>query len=142
MKKILLIITILCLCGCGKKVENKTMDIILNGNPTTGYEWVCKVGNESIIKIKSNDYISNKDNGLAGVGGVYKFTLEGLKEGVSQFNCEYKRSWENEDAYYTSNYNIKVDENKELSIINRSGNYEDEIDVNNIVPYGTSKTSD
>lgn len=142
MKKIvLLIITILCLCGCEKE-EDKTMIITLKGNPTTGFEWVCNVEDESIIKLVSNEYIPNKvEEGIAGAGGVYKITLEGLKEGISGLNCEYERSWE-EEPIYGSNYNIKVDENKDLTIINRSGSYKDEIDINKVEPILSSNDND
>mgnify|MGYP003291685433 CR=1 FL=1 len=115
-KKLLLFLTVFVLLltvGCGK--DTKTLVIELEGNPTTGYQWAVAEGTGmELIDIKE-EYIQNEhEEGMAGVGGVYKYTITGLKPGTASVTFLYKRAWEETEEDKKVVYTITVDE--ELNI--------------------------
>lgn len=116
-KKILLVLTafvLLLTVGC-KNGKQKEIVIELEGNPTTGYEWIIAENtNVDITEIKS-EYIPDKhDDEVVGVGGVYKFTVKGLQEGEADVKFVYKRAWEENPDDKTVVYHFTVD--SELNI--------------------------
>ena len=92
-----------------KVEDNKEFNIVLEGNPTTGYSWSMQ--NVEALKISniiqplnlneynnSDDYIQDAhEPGLCGVGGkwVFKFKVNNAagKE-LPKLLFEYKRPWE------------------------------------------------
>jgi len=42
----------------------------LNGNPTTGYSWHCIIGDESILKLTSDNYLADSNDSGRWVSGV------------------------------------------------------------------------
>lgn len=108
MKKYLLLVAgIIILTGCDSKKEFK---FELEGNPTTGYEWTCKIGDSSIVKEKTSKYKAD-DTDSVGSGGTYTFIYEGLKEGKTTVSCEYERSFEKNSTEKTKKYELSVDKN-------------------------------
>lgn len=111
MKKYLTILLgILLLTGCNSKKE---LEIKLEGNPTTGYEWKCDIVDKSIVKEERAKYKPDSTE-LMGSGGVYTFVYTGLKEGKTKIICEYARSFEKNSTEKTKEYKIEVD--KKLNI--------------------------
>ncbi len=118
-RKILILLIALCcfgFVGCSNKEKlANTMTVILEGNPTTGYEWTAIVKDKDIVKITKSEYTPDENaENLVGVGGKYTFEFEALKEGKTTITFEYKRSWETENPLYKTTYNITVD--KDLNI--------------------------
>lgn len=106
MKKILLMaFGILLLTGCS---SDKKLEIKLDGNPTTGYEWTCEIEDDKIIKEISSDYESGNDN-VEGASGTYTFVYEGIKEGTTTLTCNYARSFEENSTEDSKEYKITVD---------------------------------
>lgn len=65
------------------------------GNPTTGYQWVAQ---ETEGLTVSEEYKHNDaPEGMAGVGGVYTWTITSDTPGAYYFTAYYQRSWEPED---------------------------------------------
>lgn len=79
--------------------------VILEGNPTTGYEWTAETSDPEITDILTLDYIPNDaDADAVGVGGVYigSVATSGKKTGSCVVTFTYARSWEEEaDKVYT-----------------------------------------
>jgi len=118
MKKIIICLLSLSLLlfGCGK--DNGTIEVSLNGNPTTGYAWSYQIDDTSILSCLSDKYIANnQDSDAVGVGGIYKYIFEGQKEGTTTITFKYARSWEDEPVRIKK-YIMKVDSDKKVTIIN------------------------
>lgn len=79
--------------------------VILEGNPTTGYEWTAETSDPEITDTLTLDYIPNDaDADAVGVGGVYigSVATSGKKTGSCVVTFTYARSWEEEaDKVYT-----------------------------------------
>lgn len=92
----------------------KTLEIDLESNPTTGYQWQYDINEDGIIKEVSKNY--KKDDvpeGITGSGGTDIWTFEGVKEGSTEVIFKYLRPWEGE-AIKTKIFVFTVD--KELKI--------------------------
>ncbi len=72
--------------------------IVLESNPTTGYQWEANFDN-SLLKLVKSDYKQAEAKPeMVGVGGKEHFTFQGLKQGNAKVTMVYKRSWEQESA--------------------------------------------
>jgi predicted secreted protein len=96
------------------EIGKKIVEIDLESNPTTGYEWKYDIDNEGIIKQVSKVYKQDEaEKGILGSGGKDIWTFEGIKEGSTQVTFKYLRSWEGE-VVKTKTFIFTVD--KELGI--------------------------
>jgi len=97
------------------KDDSKTVEINLEGNPTTGYTWEYNIDVDGIIKEDSNQYKpKHATSGLVGSGGTYTWKFSSLKEGTAEITFKYLRPWEKEITK-TKTYSCTV--NKDLKII-------------------------
>lgn len=74
------------------------LEITLEGNPTTGYEWTGMVVAGSAVSMTEQDwtYVSDDETGtLAGAGGTYHVILHPEHAGRAIVAFSYARSWEN-----------------------------------------------
>lgn len=110
MKKIISVVSFfliaLCLLSCQSQkdindfcsVKGKTLNVTLQGNPTTGYTWTYKNSDEFSLKSAKTEYKADTNKkGFAGSGGVYNFVFKGQKgesERKVTLTFEYARSWE------------------------------------------------
>ncbi len=112
---VVLVITLLIilLCSCksiaeltfddkGKSFELEKGDRInikLESNPTTGYEWI--LGEEtdtSVVSLFDSKFVqTEKEEELVGVGGYEIFTFKAENSGQTEIILTYKRSWEEEE---------------------------------------------
>ena len=72
--------------------------IVLESNPTTGYEWEANYDNNLLKLVKSDYQQGEAKQGMVGAGGKQYFTFEGLKKGDAQVTLVYKRSFEQGSA--------------------------------------------
>lgn len=74
------------------------LDFTIEGNPTTGYQWVLLNEDDSFTLV-SGDYKQNAaPEMMVGVGGNYKFVIDFKAEGEHQLDFAYQRSWAPEDG--------------------------------------------
>ena len=94
-----------------QKQEQKTVVIELEGNPTTGYTWVCAISPEGVAVEISKEYIPKENNeNLVGSGGTFFFTFEAIAEGTAVLTFSYLRTWEEGvPAIKTETYKAVVD---------------------------------
>ena len=85
----------------------------VEGNPTTGYEWVLAEGSEKLDV--SIDYIEPVTE-LVGAGGIYRITVKGLRPGNAAIKLEYKRSWE-AFPIETMTYNFFVENDLGVTLV-------------------------
>jgi inhibitor of cysteine peptidase len=73
--------------------KGETLVISIDGNPTTGYNWVVDSVDQIILQSAGDpDYKS--DSMLVGSGGTFKFTFTALNPGTTTLKLKYWRSFE------------------------------------------------
>lgn len=74
------------------------IEITLEGNPTTGYEWdVVSFSTNSLQPIGAGQYRPAEQSAgrpRAGAGGQFLFKFKAVKPGESNVKMVYRRSWE------------------------------------------------
>ncbi len=80
----------------GKTVElhaSQFIDIALNGNPTTGYNWYTASKFSPVLKkISGPGFKSGSER--VGAGGKVTYRFKAVNIGSTLLKMEYKRSWE------------------------------------------------
>lgn len=75
---------------------SRKAEIVLEGNPTTGYTWTVYPDNSGVYEVVSEKFEPfSTAEGMVGVGGHYIAELKSLKEGTGTVALEYARGWEN-----------------------------------------------
>lgn len=89
--------------------------VILEENPTTGYQW--NVSHTDGLNITADSYIPSNP-GLPGSGGVHVWSVKATCDGYQAFNAVYGRTWENTTAgdYLLNVQVLKPDVNPASSI--------------------------
>ncbi|PKM46817.1 MAG: hypothetical protein CVV03_04935 [Firmicutes bacterium HGW-Firmicutes-8] len=94
----------------GKEItvyNGHTMELVLPGNPTTGYTWrYVYEPDKNLIIETSTSYESETD--LLGAGGNNHWTFSFLRTGSAALALEYCRPWENNSAIKTFNLKINI----------------------------------
>ncbi len=85
----------------GRLVTLDKRDVLvvrLEGNPTTGYEWILTdTFNQEIIEPRGEpEFVSEGDDGIVGAGGTYVFRFKALSSGTTTLEFVYERLWEGE----------------------------------------------
>lgn len=72
------------------------LEVSLEGNPTTGYNWSVEPQAESILKqVGEIEFIqSQKNQSLVGAGGTILIHFEAVKSGKTSLKLIYHRPWE------------------------------------------------
>ena len=83
-----------------------TLEIQLDGNPTTGYGWEI-IPDESGVLTVTGDPTYTADSELIGSGGTYLFSLTADEAGEADVNLVYSRSWE-ADVAPASSFTLHV----------------------------------
>jgi inhibitor of cysteine peptidase len=89
---------------------NDTFDVVLKGNPTTGYGWNVHLSAEDAVileQVGEPGYVS--DSGLIGAGGTYTFTFRALAAGEATLALYYSRPWESVPALKIFSVTVQVD---------------------------------
>lgn len=71
-----------------------TVQIVLAGNPTTGYQWQLTAGDASIIR-QVGEATFQPDTDAIGAGGKEILRFEADSPGTTILKLEYRRPWEN-----------------------------------------------
>ncbi len=73
-----------------------TLEVVLQGNPTTGYEWTTASVDSSILAPTDSKFTPESD--ATGAGGEYVFKYVGNSVGTTPLRLVYQRSWEGRPA--------------------------------------------
>jgi inhibitor of cysteine peptidase len=81
----------------------RSIRVVLESNPTTGYTWRIKNFDLDVLQITNNVYLSNTpqvDDGppWEGVGGKDAWTFQAIGAGTTQIELLYSRSWIEDDS--------------------------------------------
>ncbi|MBN1630348.1 MAG: protease inhibitor I42 family protein [Thermoleophilia bacterium] len=88
----------------------ETIEVILKGNPTTGYAWTVVLPPDSaaiLEQVGEPEYVADSD--AIGAGGTYTFTFRGLAAGEVALKLEYARSFETEPPLETFSVTVQVE---------------------------------
>lgn len=80
----------------GQTVELRTgdqLEIILDGNPTTGYTWEQTEGDGAVVKLAGEPSYTSEST-LVGAGGTYVFRFAAAAPGQTTLTLIYHRSFE------------------------------------------------
>ena len=72
--------------------KGASVQAVLPGNPTTGYEWTLTETDPARLPLADSSYARNSD--LIGAGGAYQFRFSAQNTGDVKLRLAYKRSWE------------------------------------------------
>jgi len=72
-----------------------TMDVVLDGNPTTGFSWETAAIDASVLKQLGEPGFEPYTN-LIGSGGKFTFRFEAVSSGQTLLRLVYHRPWETE----------------------------------------------
>jgi len=86
------------------------VNLTLNSNPTTGYEWsYINTPDKNILNELEHTFISSaKEPNIAGAGGYDIWKYEAIKPGKTTISMKYSRSWENNPAVKTFLLNVVI----------------------------------
>ena len=82
------------------KTDKNILEIRIQSNPTTGYQWSWQDDSEGKILSNERDEFlppsefNERGERLAGAGGIHIFKFNGLAQGTSILTFTYRRSWE------------------------------------------------
>jgi inhibitor of cysteine peptidase len=85
------------------------LEIVLEGNPTTGYIWELLAGDNKILP-PQGDYKYKTSRKLVGSGGKFFFSFRGIAAGKTKLQFIYRRPFEKNIApikTFTINVTIK-----------------------------------
>lgn len=89
------------------------MEIVLKGNPTTGYSWDVISFNTNVLQqIGTVEYRQSEEFGgkhRVGVGGKFMFRFKAVNFGQGQIKLIYRRPWETtaSDKIYSVVFEIR-----------------------------------
>jgi len=79
----------------GMRLELKTgeeVELVLPGNPTTGYEWVVTEAPSNLQQVDETEFVAESD--LIGAGGEFHFRFRATDPGTAQLILTYERPFE------------------------------------------------
>lgn len=89
-----------------------TIEVVIAGNPTTGYDWTAVQGDASAALLEQvGDPVyaaESSDENLVGGGGTYTFTFKALKSGEASLDLAYARDWEDVDPIQTFSVTVTI----------------------------------
>ena len=96
--------------------EELSLTLDIEGNPTTGYQWMLNTDDGKLDESITVSEPSYKQNAapemMVGVGGYYKFNIDFSKDGEFDLEFMYCRSWDLTDNPVYMTLSVKVEGNK------------------------------
>lgn len=136
MKRIKLLSVILLMLimitGCNKEQKGNMMKLELNCDAENGYVWQTTVLNSNVIKSVGDEFLYKGQDNVTETKQIIRF--KALESGTAEIEIKYiNTSKEDKEKDYLIKYLIEVDNNLNIKILSKTGNfYEDEIITPNI----------
>jgi inhibitor of cysteine peptidase len=119
----LLVLSVLVFAGCGTVGDisldegddgsritleaGQTVDIRLEGNPTTGFTWEVAEVDDAILR-QIGEIEFDPFSGLIGSAGIQTLRFEAVGSGQMTLKLAYHRPWETEPSLDTFNIHVTV----------------------------------
>lgn len=101
-----------------KLLEGKSFSIILNTNPTTGFDWKFEYKGEGLLNNYMNEQ-STPPRGITGSGFQRAYFFKAERPGDCDIVFSYKRDWEGGDTSTIMTYSFKIDANLNIKFVSR-----------------------
>jgi inhibitor of cysteine peptidase len=85
-----------------------TIEVTLEGNPTTGFRWELVDSDPTVITTEGEAVYETQDAELVGAGGAWTWTLVAQQPGECVVQFGYHRSWEDEQPEATFSFTANV----------------------------------
>ncbi len=82
--------------------------VVLEGNPTTGYEWSNTLTYEFATLEEIGESEFRPESNLAGAGGIVLFRYEAVRVGPQAFRFAYQRPWESVEPLELVEFSVDV----------------------------------
>jgi len=82
--------------------------VVLEGNPTTGYEWSNTLTYEFATLRETAEVEFRPDSSLMGAGGLFLFRYEAFRVGPQAFRFTYQRPWESTEPLHVLEFSADV----------------------------------
>ena len=90
-----------------------TIQVVIPGNPTTGYEWTAVLADKDaafIQQVGEPQYAANNtDDNLVGAGGVFTLTFKAVAKGQAVLKLAYARSFESVQPAQTFTATLNIE---------------------------------
>jgi inhibitor of cysteine peptidase len=84
----------------GQEIEieqNDTLLIVLEANPSTGFQWEVMEIDSPILELTDDTYHADSDSAMGvGAAGTQRLTFEPVESGHTRVDLAYRRPWETE----------------------------------------------
>jgi predicted secreted protein len=74
------------------------IDIALDSNPSTGFQWAIDKSDDNLLTLKASDYAGNGSSNLVGSGGTQTFKFVAKSAGSINLQLKYWRSFEGDKS--------------------------------------------
>jgi inhibitor of cysteine peptidase len=85
-----------------------TFDVVLEGNPTTGFGWIVESGDSAIVEVTGEPEFEPESD-LVGAPGEFTFVFEGMSPGTTTLEFAYRRSFETAPPQSTFTLTVTVE---------------------------------
>jgi inhibitor of cysteine peptidase len=95
----------------GSSIEisaGETFEVVLEGNPTTGFSWIVEAGDPQIVEV-AGEPAFEPESELVGAGGEFTFVFEGKSPGTTTLELAYRRSFETAPPESTFTVTVTVE---------------------------------
>jgi inhibitor of cysteine peptidase len=94
----------------GATAHGKSITIILQENPTTGYTWSIAIDNKDILALASDKYTPTPtDAKIVGSGGLHTYVFQTKKPGTALITFDLGQQWDGgQKGAQTQKYQITV----------------------------------
>ena len=88
-----------------------TIEVVVAGNPTTGYEWTALNDDAALLKLVGEPaYVADEtDDDIVGSGGTYTFTFTAAGAGEATIELWYARPWESVQPLRTFEVTVTIE---------------------------------
>ena len=83
--------------GAADMKVGETFEVELPENPTTGYRWYLRSSGGSLLQLQDDSFQASGET-TCGAGGMRRWCFRAVQPGSSDFEMEYRRSWEKRPA--------------------------------------------
>jgi inhibitor of cysteine peptidase len=91
-----------------KLSSEDTLDVVLEGNPSTGYTWEIEESENPKLTLMGEPHFEAGAQ-IPGAGGVFTFKFEVAESGTGDLRLIYHRTWETEPPARTFEVTVEID---------------------------------
>jgi inhibitor of cysteine peptidase len=94
----------------GSRVDlgtGQTLEVLLEGNPTTGYAWSVDELDDTVLAL-TGDPLYEAERDALGSGGTYRYRFEAIRSGETGMRLVYERPFEESPPEETFEITVHV----------------------------------